>query len=212
MKKLYQAVLFVLLCGLAPLVANAQSFRVQCPTSTVTHPSSLHDNNSEPAYNGPTNLAVPATPPAGTNGGFLMPTATTALTTGNVNGAIKCQQIGGGDGLSTMGDGAQIYMFSFGPLSGLADIANGLPGTQFPNVFNTVYPGAFLPGDPATTLSAGPGGVGTAQNTVPIGFAYNGAVGLVTTRLPRPITQAPVSQALSPSATQGMWILARLST
>src|SRR5215470_4851618 len=111
MKKLCQAVLFVLLCCLTPLVANAQSFRVQCPTSTVTHPSSLHDNNSEPAYNGPTNLAVPATAPAGTNGGFLMPT-------GNVNGAIKCQQIGGGDGLSTMGDGAQIYMFSFGPLSG----------------------------------------------------------------------------------------------
>ena len=193
MKKLYQAVLFVLLCGLAPLVANAQSFRVQCPTSTVTHPSSLHDNNSEPAYNGPTNLAVPATPPAGTNGGFLMPTATTALTTGNVNGAIKCQQIGGGDGLSTMGDGAQIYMFSFGPLSGLADIANGLPGTQFPNVFNTVYPGAFLPGDPATTLSAGPGGVGTAQNTVPIGFAYNGAVGLVND---------PTAQADNPSACQ----------
>jgi hypothetical protein len=184
MKKLYQAVLFVLLCCLTPLVANAQSFRVQCPTSTVTHPSSLHDNNSEPAYNGPTNLAVPTTAPAGTNGGFLMPT-------GNVNGAIKCQQIGGGDGLSTMGDGAQIYMFSFGPLSGLSDIANGLPGTEFPNVFNTVYPGAFLPGDPATTLGAGPGGVGTAQNLVPIGFGYNGAVGLVND---------PTAQADSPSA------------
>jgi FtsP/CotA-like multicopper oxidase with cupredoxin domain len=167
MKKLYQAVLFVLLCCLTPLAANAQSFRVQCPTSTVTHPSSLHDNNSEPAYNGPTNLAVPTTPPAGTNGGFLMPT-------GNVNGAIKCQQIGGGDGLSTMGDGTQIYMFSFGPLSGLADIANGQPGTEFPSVFNTVYPGTFLPGDPATTVGGSSGG-----NAVPIGFTYNGAVGLV---------------------------------
>jgi len=167
MKKLYQAVLFVLLCCLTPLVASAQSFRVQCPTSTVTHPSSLHDNNSEPAYNGPTNLAVPTIPPAGTNGGFLMPT-------GNVNGAIKCQQIGGGDGLSTMGDGTQIYMFSFGPLSGLADIANGQPGTEFPSVFNTVYPGTFLPGDPATTVGGSSGG-----NAVPIGFTYNGAVGLV---------------------------------
>jgi len=53
----------------------------------------------------------------------------------NVNGAIKCQQISGGDGYATMGDGTQTYMFSFGPLSGLADIAHGLPGTQFPKTF-----------------------------------------------------------------------------
>ena len=32
----------------------AQSFRVQCPDSTSTHPATLHDNNSEPAYRGPT--------------------------------------------------------------------------------------------------------------------------------------------------------------
>src|SRR6184192_4556332 len=147
MKKLYQAVLFVLLCCLTPLVANAQSFRVQCPTSTITHPNAAN-NNSEPAYTAPT----------------------------NVNGAIKCQQISGGDGFSTMGDGTQIYMFSFGPLSGLADIANGLPGTEFPSVFNTVYPGTFLPGDPAATLGAGSGGVGINANPVPIGFTYNGAV------------------------------------
>jgi FtsP/CotA-like multicopper oxidase with cupredoxin domain len=82
-----------------------------------------------------------------------------------VNGAIKCQQISGGDGFATMGDGTQTYMFSFGPLSGLADIANGLPGTESPRVFNTVYAGpALLPGDPATT------GLGS--------FTYNGAVGL----------------------------------
>jgi len=169
MKKLYQAVLFLLLCCLAPLVATAQSFRVQCPTSTITHPSSLHDNNSEPAYTAATTFTTGSA-------GYLTPTA-------NVNGAIKCQQIGGGDGLSTMGDGTQTYMFSFGPLSGLADIANGVPGTESPNVFNSVYtdsagnPRTFLPGDPATTLGAGPGGVGTAQNTV-TGFTYNGAVGL----------------------------------
>jgi FtsP/CotA-like multicopper oxidase with cupredoxin domain len=83
-----------------------------------------------------------------------------------VNGAIKCQQISGGDGYATMGDGTQTYMFSFGPLSGITDIANGLPGTQFPNGFNTVYPGPvrLLPGDPATT------GLGA--------FTYNGAIGL----------------------------------
>jgi hypothetical protein len=67
----------------------------------------------------------------------------------NVNGAIKCQQISGGDGYATMGDGTQTYMFSFGPLSGLADIANGLPGTEFPSTFNTTAP-SLQPGDPAT--------------------------------------------------------------
>src|SRR5437764_10623613 len=150
MKKLFRVGLPLLLFCLAPLVVSAQSFRVQCPTSTITHPDlNKTGNSSEPAYPGPTTLSP------GTNG-FLTPTA-------NVNGAIKCQQIGGGDGMSTMGDGTQIYMLSFGPLSGLADIANGVPGTESPNVFNSVYtdsagnPRTFLPGDPATTLGAGPG-------------------------------------------------------
>jgi hypothetical protein len=124
---------------------------VQCPTSTITHPS-VANNNSEPAYAGPTY--------SGTHG---YPAASD-----HVNGAIKCQQISGGDGYATMGDGTQTYMFSFGPLSGLADIAKGLPGTQFPSVFNTVYSGATLqPGEPATTIDGG----GT--------FTYNGAIGLV---------------------------------
>jgi FtsP/CotA-like multicopper oxidase with cupredoxin domain len=86
-----------------------------------------------------------------------------------VNGAIKCQQISGGDGYSTMGDGTQTYMFSFGPLSGLAKIASGQPGTDFPNEFNSLYSGAtpLLPGDPATTVAAGGA------------FTYNGAIGQV---------------------------------
>ena len=33
------------------VAAQAQSFRVQCPTSTITHPTAAN-NNSEPAYNG----------------------------------------------------------------------------------------------------------------------------------------------------------------
>jgi FtsP/CotA-like multicopper oxidase with cupredoxin domain len=78
-----------------------------------------------------------------------------------------------------MGDGTQTYMFSFGPLSGLADIAAGKPGTQFPSVFNTTFPGPFQPGDPATTdvpagLQIPVGGVGSYLGT----FSYNGAVGL----------------------------------
>jgi FtsP/CotA-like multicopper oxidase with cupredoxin domain len=141
--------------SLAVGTASAQSFRVQCPSNTVTHPAALNNNNAEPAYTGPTSLTL------GSNG-YLVPSA-------KVNGAIKCQQISGGDGFATMADGTQTFMFSFGPLSGLADISNGLPGTQFPTVFNTVYSGTspLQPGDPATTV----------ENSG--SFAFNGAVGQV---------------------------------
>jgi len=142
--------LLVMFC-VATLPAAAQSFLVQCPTSTITHPTAAN-NNSEPAYSGPTTFTTGSA-------GYLVPGA-------NVNGAIKCQQISGGDGFATMGDGSQTYLFAFGPLSGLADIANGQPGTQFPAGFNTLYGGTLLPGDPATTIGNG----GT--------FGFNGAVGL----------------------------------
>jgi len=181
-----------LLLALLSLPAAAQSFRVQCPTSTITHPASIGstplNNNAEPAYTTPTTFTT-ATAVAGSpnHGGYLVPSA-------NVNGAIKCQQIGGGDGYATMADGTQTYMFSFGPLSGLADMASGNPGTQFPNVFNTlastasgVPSGVLQPGDPALTDGAtdyngagnGPGyttgyNVGGTQ-----AFTFNGAVGLI---------------------------------
>jgi FtsP/CotA-like multicopper oxidase with cupredoxin domain len=155
--------------ALVPLAwdAQAQSFRVQCPTSTITHPASLNNNNAEPAYTGPTTL----TPGAN---GYLVPSA-------KVNGAIKCQQISGGDGYATMGDGTQTYMFSFGPLSGLADMALGKPGTEFPSVFNAPYPAtaanALRPGDPATTIGATTLPLASAQLTQ-LGTFYNGAIGL----------------------------------
>jgi FtsP/CotA-like multicopper oxidase with cupredoxin domain len=104
----------VLALILATTGARAQSFRVQCPFSTATHPDGT---------------------------------------------GIKCQQISGGDGFATMGDGTQTYLFAFGPLSGLADIRNGLPGTEVPATFNTV-------GDSSA--------VGDALST-----DFNGAVGLV---------------------------------
>src|ERR1700704_6828591 len=165
MRKLCEILLPIFLC-LAPLAASAQSFRVQCPTSTITHPSAAN-NNSEPAYAGPTYTGASGYP----------------TTPSNVNGAIKCQQISGGDGYATMGDGTQTYMFSFGPLSGLGDIANGQPGTEYPSIFNTVYPGAtpLQPGDPATTGSS---------------FTYNGAVGLaydVDANLGSGTTWAPIA-------------------
>ena len=155
--------------------ATAQSFRVQCPTSTITHPDPGNTgvNNAEPAYTGPTTFTTNAQ-------GYVTPAT-------HVNGAIKCQQVSGGDGYSTMANGTQTFMFSFGPLSGLADIAKGLPGTESPAVFNTTYTGTvvggkaafptLLPGDPATTD-------GIVANTWPgyplntSTFSYNGAVGL----------------------------------
>src|SRR6267143_1142267 len=175
-KMFYRFWLPTLFLCFATFSANAQSFRVQCPTSTITHPDTTTTqllNSSEPAYAGPTSLAVPATPPPGTKGGFLMPTA-------NVNGAIKCQQISGGDGFATMGDGTQTYMFSFGPLSGIADIANGLPGTKSPTDFNMVYTGAtpLLPGDPATTVDTSNCTNAACIQAALVSFGYNGAVGL----------------------------------
>jgi len=146
----------------AAMAAHAQSFKVQCPTSTITHPGAAND--SEPVYSGPTTLALGS-------GGYMNPVS-------NVNGAIKCQHISGGDGYATMGDGTQTYLFAFGPLSGLADIAAGRPGTEPPSIFNGLFPGGGtpVPGDPATTNGAttapySPGSLGM--------FGYNGAIGQV---------------------------------
>ena len=162
-----------ILLALLSLPAGAQSFRVQCPTSTITHPTAAN-NNTEPAYVGSTALALGAN-------GYLAPDLTSK--TPNVNGAIKCQQISGGDGYATMGDGTQTYLFSFGPLSGIADIANGLPGTEFPNIFNSTYAGPPLaPGEPATTDNAAPGGgqgITWPPAPNPQAFTYNGAIGQV---------------------------------
>ena len=158
------------------LPAAAQSFRVQCPTSTITHPTPTLDTSGnwiEPTYNGPTTFTNTAP------GNYQVPSA-------NVNGTIKCQQISGGDGYATMADGSQTFMFSFGPLSGLADMAAGNPsglygagsGTEYPLVYNTVAPGTLLPGDPATTNGAADGGtVGSYSAGTLGGFTYNGAVG-----------------------------------
>jgi FtsP/CotA-like multicopper oxidase with cupredoxin domain len=57
-------------------------------------------------------------------------------------GAIKCQQVSGGDGFATMGDGNQIFLFGFGPLSGLSDINLGKPGTEPAATFNDQNPAA----------------------------------------------------------------------
>ncbi|MDP9044648.1 MAG: multicopper oxidase domain-containing protein [Pseudomonadota bacterium] len=90
------AALLAVFCGFAIAPAAwAQSFRVQCPTSTTLHPKA-----------------------------------------GKHPGAIKCQEIAGGDGFATMADGTQTYLFGFGPLSGIDLINQGLPGTQTAAAFN----------------------------------------------------------------------------
>lgn len=108
-----------LLISALALPAGAQSFRVQCPTHTDLHPL--------------VNAAGETGKPDST-----LP-----------NPGIKCQQVSGGDGFATMADGQQIYLFAFGPLSGLADIQAGLPtgGTQTSAVFNAPYVGPVFPTD-----------------------------------------------------------------
>jgi Multicopper oxidase len=163
--------------SLCALPAMAQSFRVQCPTSTITHPDPKTTSNFNNPYNGPTQFKTPTTGSAQ----WAVPTA------GTVNGGIKCQQISGGDGYATMADGTQTFMFSFGPLSGLEEIAAGHPGTQPPSGFNVPYPGCpsnskcptpLVPGDPATSDGAVSGASPGSGGTAAAPFTWNGAVGL----------------------------------
>ncbi len=123
--------------------AEAQHFRVQCPANTSQHPGAVSLDAA-----GLTSAAVA--------------TATTST--------IKCQQIAGGDGYATMGDGQPIYLFGFGPLSGLHDMYNGSPGTQINSVFNTTLGADGTSGDTGTPSNL----VGMPDNT----FAFNGAIGL----------------------------------
>ena len=81
-------------------------------------------------------------------------------------GGIKCQQISGGDGYATMADGTQTYLFAFGPLSGLNNIANGLPGTEPASTFMTPYDPTAAPG---TDASNGAVGLVPDPNSIPAG-------------------------------------------
>ena len=133
--------------------ASAQSFRVQCPAGTVAHPATVPDAT----YSTFTQW--------GRTDGLLNPTPDMA------NPNIKCQQISGGDGFVTMGDGVQTYLFGFGPLSGLADMANGLPGTQPASIFNadsSLNLGSIFIGAPVDQ--------GNNSNS---GYTFNGAIGQV---------------------------------
>src|SRR5262252_11095305 len=140
----FARLLLASLLTLCAASASAQSFRVQCPAGTKLHPATVPDGT----YSTFTQQ--------GRTDGLLNPTPAMA------NANIKCQQISGGDGFATMGDGTQTYLFGFGPLSGMADIVNGLPGTQTGSVFNVDTSSVALNiGDPTP------------------GYTFNGAVGQV---------------------------------
>jgi hypothetical protein len=147
MKRLNQVLLSAVLASLIPAIASAQveqgggSFRVQCPTATIRHPGTTntgtadsvvtpHPDSAEAPYTGPVVRHATRSP----DGHSLPP-----LTFVDNGGAIKCQQISGGDGYMTEADGNQTFMFAFGPLSGLNAIENGQPGTQFPAHFLNPY-------------------------------------------------------------------------
>ena len=104
---------------LVALPAGAQNFMVQCPNSTLWHPNAPTSAQGEPTYTGP-HMTTPSP------NGVALPYISNG-------GAVKCQQISGGDGYMSEADGNQTFMFSFGPLSGLDKIKNGQAGTDFPD-------------------------------------------------------------------------------
>jgi hypothetical protein len=195
MNKSNHVLLAVLVVCLAPAIAGAQveqgggSFRVQCPYATLRHPGSTATGgapaavnptpeSSEAPYTGPVTRTVTQSPSA-----EIMPNPPTGLldqplTLVDDGGAIKCNQISGGDGMMTEADGNQTFMFSFGPLSGLNAIEHGLPGTQYPVNFDHPYCDPDRPnynsGQPNPYC---PGGAANPSGGVPTD--PNGAVGFV---------------------------------
>ncbi len=132
MRTMPRYLLLVLASALASAPALAQSFRVQCPTTTNLHPGTCAGGTNA----GQSCVTVADCPD---QHGTCRPMGSSVDP--NHPGQIKCQHVGGGDGYATMGDGHQIYLFAFSPLSGLADIQAGRPGTQTADVFNGGYVG-----------------------------------------------------------------------
>jgi hypothetical protein len=172
---------------LLPSLASAQvfqgggSFRVQCPTATIRHPGATATGGTVPTvnptpdtaeapYTGPVVRTVTLGPTIDPNTGNPH-TFSPALTITDSGGAIKCQQISGGDGMMTEADGNQTFMYSFGPLSGLGLIRNGQPGTDFAAVFNSPYTAGpnYVNGQP------NPLSDGTSPND-PIAVGANAAI------------------------------------
>lgn len=127
-----RSTLLALVLGSFPVIARAQSFQVQCPPTTNLHPGACTGGRNA-------GQACKVIADCPDKAGTCLPLG--SAVDANHPGQVKCQHIGGGDGYATMGDGHQIYLFAFSPLSGLADIEAGLPGTQTTDVFNAGYTG-----------------------------------------------------------------------
>ena len=184
MKRLNQVLLSAALASLIPAIACAQveqgggSFRVQCPTATLRHPGGTntggtgtavtpHPDSTEAPYTGPVVRTATKDP-------SQAHTFSTPLKLIDDGGAIKCQQISGGDGYMTEADGNQTFLFAFGPLSGLNAIENGQPGTQFPAHFDRPYCDPARPNYNSGQPNPYYGSSGCNPGTDP-----NGAVGYV---------------------------------
>jgi len=126
MRKSHHIWLPVLLVCVGTVIASAQSFKVQCPAATSLHPS----GTASAPFLGPVQGTISIHPDFGSD---------FKLVSNDDGGAVKCQEVSGGDGYATMADGTQTYLFGFGPLSGLGLIANGQPGTQLAGDFNKPY-------------------------------------------------------------------------
>jgi FtsP/CotA-like multicopper oxidase with cupredoxin domain len=161
----------VVALAILALNVQAQSFRVQCPAGTQLHPANTGGDPSYDTITRPLDTSA-ASNPTGTKNisGKLNPLPSMA------NPHIKCQQISGGDGFATMGDGTQTYLFAFGPLSGLSNIVKGQPGTTTAQDFLTSNLGT-----PNTPGYGADGVLDAVKIGAPdgYGYAFNGAIGLV---------------------------------
>ncbi len=143
-------------------------------------------------------LALVALPAAAQSFRVQCPTHTKLhpLINGKPNPGIKCQQISGGDGFATMADGTQIYLFAFGPLSGLANMAQGLPGTVTAAEFNKSNLDATHANFDGSDGNLDSDGVLDAVKVGapdPSGYKFNGAIGLVPNPEPaRDSTGSPI--------------------
>jgi hypothetical protein len=157
--------------------ASAQLLKAQCPTGTNLHPSTTTIER----------VCVPT--PRGQR--------CSNVPTVHANPDIKCQEISGGDGYATMGDGTQTYLFGFGPLSGIDQISKGLPGTQSAGDFLNAYHMKYLPGldanggnqpvlDPTTNPIGGYAGADSPNGGV-LDAAEMMNVGVLAAQQPAPL-------------------------
>jgi FtsP/CotA-like multicopper oxidase with cupredoxin domain len=155
----------------------AQSFRVQCPGIDGSPAfTNLHPDPTAKS----TLAAIKAAGPGATYQSVFP-------------GQVKCQHIAGGDGFATMADGNQIYLFGFGPLSGLASLQNtanlapgsygAFVGTEPASEFNKPYTGPIV----ANGTSTAPANKSGSNNAVIREPAMMMNMGVLSANTPAPL-------------------------